>query len=70
MAPIIPVIPGGAAAARRLERALLKAGIHPPFLRYPGGPEGGCFRFVVSIAHTREQLAGLLKVLAGAARRT
>lgn len=64
--PIVPVIPASAQAAARLKRRLLAAGIHPPFIRYPGGPEGGYFRFVVSSEHTRTQLAALALALAGA----
>ncbi|MEN9576006.1 MAG: hypothetical protein RL514_3861 [Verrucomicrobiota bacterium] len=61
--PIVPVIPATPRAAARLKRRLLAAGIHPPLIRYPGGPEGGYFRFVVSSAHTRAQLAALAAAL-------
>ncbi|MBI5800385.1 MAG: pyridoxal phosphate-dependent aminotransferase family protein [Verrucomicrobia bacterium] len=61
--PIVPVIPVSAKEAARLKRRLLAAGIHPPFIRYPGGPEGGFFRFVVSSEHTRAQLASLAGAL-------
>jgi glycine C-acetyltransferase/8-amino-7-oxononanoate synthase len=47
----------------RLRRALLSGGIYPPFIRYPGGPPGGYFRFVISNQHTREQLMQLLEAL-------
>ena len=58
--------PAAAAAQvrpRRLNRALLAAGIYPPFIKYPGGPPNGYFRFVISSEHTRPQLDGLIKVL-------
>ena len=61
--PIVPVIPASPKEADRLKRRLLAAGIHPPFIRYPGGPEGGYFRFVVSSEHTRRQLAALAEAL-------
>lgn len=61
--PILPVIPTSAQSAERLKRRLIAAGIHPPFIRYPGGPEGGYFRFVVSSEHTRKQLAALAGAL-------
>ena len=64
--PIVPVIPASAQAAARLKRRLLAAGIHPPFIRYPGGPESGYFRFVVSSEHTRAQLAALTQAFVGA----
>ena len=63
--PIVPVIPASTSAAGRLKQRLLRAGIHPPFIRYPGGPEGGYFRFVVSSRHTRSQLAALASALRG-----
>jgi 7-keto-8-aminopelargonate synthetase-like enzyme len=49
--------------AARLANALEKEGIHPPWIRYPGGPEAGFFRFAISAAHTTEDLATLARVL-------
>jgi 7-keto-8-aminopelargonate synthetase-like enzyme len=46
-----------------LRNALLKANIYPPFIKYPGGPATGYFRFVISSEHTREQLDNLLTIL-------
>jgi 7-keto-8-aminopelargonate synthetase-like enzyme len=63
--PIVPVIPQSSAKATRLKRRLLAAGIHPPLIRYPGGPEGGYFRLVISSEHTRAQLAALADALLG-----
>jgi 8-amino-7-oxononanoate synthase len=62
--PIVALNPAGPAAAEELRLALLRAGIYPPFLRYPGAPPEGQFRFVVSSAHTRVQLRSLAAVLA------
>ncbi|MFM8470462.1 MAG: aminotransferase class I/II-fold pyridoxal phosphate-dependent enzyme [Limisphaerales bacterium] len=64
--PIVPVIHKSAKEVARLKRRLLASGIHPPFIRYPGGPEGGYFRFVVSSQHTRGQLARLAAALTSA----
>jgi 7-keto-8-aminopelargonate synthetase-like enzyme len=64
--PIALVIPKSANEAARLQRRLLAAGIHPPFIRYPGGPEGGFFRFVVSSEHTDGQLEALAEALTSA----
>lgn len=61
--PIVPLIPASRLEAGRFQRRLLAAGIHPPFIRYPGGPEDGYFRFVVSSEHTRTQLATLAEVI-------
>jgi len=52
-----------AAAAADLKRKLLAAGIFPPFLKYPGGPANGYFRFVISSEHSRKQLDDLVAVL-------
>jgi hypothetical protein len=32
-------------------------------IHYPGGPEHGYFRFMISSEHTRPQLEGLVEVL-------
>jgi len=61
--PIVPLFPQGLSEAVRLRRALLEAGIYPPFVKYPGGPASGYFRFVISSEHSRRQLDGLLGVL-------
>ena len=61
--PIVPVRPKRPAESARLRRALLAAGIYPPFIKYPGGPPNGYFRFVISSEHTRPQLDVLLQVL-------
>ena len=64
--PKVAVIgPATARKAEALKRRLINAGIYPPFIRYPGGPEGGYFRFVVSSQHTRAQLATLADALLG-----
>lgn len=61
--PIVPLLPRRASEAARLNRALLAAGIYPPFIQYPGGPPSGYFRFVISSEHSRRQLDALLEVL-------
>jgi 7-keto-8-aminopelargonate synthetase-like enzyme len=62
-APIIPLIPKDSRESHGLRRRLLAAGIHPPLIRYPGGPETGYFRFVISSEHTRTQLNVLTAAL-------
>ena len=61
--PILALQLTGARAIANLQRALLAANIYPPFICYPGGPAGGGFRFVISSAHTRQQLDRLIAVL-------
>jgi 7-keto-8-aminopelargonate synthetase-like enzyme len=62
--PIVAIHPRSAAQAQKLRKALLAAGIYPPFLRY-GGPRPGYFRFVISSEHTRAHLELLTNTLAG-----
>jgi 7-keto-8-aminopelargonate synthetase-like enzyme len=66
--PIVPFVPRDAAAADLLRRKLLSAEIHPPFIRYPGGPPEGYFRFALSSEHTRPQLERLIEVLGAGAK--
>jgi 7-keto-8-aminopelargonate synthetase-like enzyme len=60
--PIIALVPAKRAVSR-LKAVLLKAAIYPPFIRYPGGPAAGYFRFVISSEHSREQLDSLISAL-------
>ena len=47
----------------RLKRALLAAGIFPPFINYHHGPATGYFRFVISSEHSHRQLTALVNAL-------
>lgn len=64
--PIFRIAPRDGAAARRLSRMLLEAGIYPPRIRYPAGSREEYFRLVVSAAHTPAQLDALADCLARA----
>jgi 8-amino-7-oxononanoate synthase len=61
--PIVGLAPLNAGEVARLSQRLITAGIHPPFIRYPGGPHDGSFRFAISSEHTPGQLDRLAKVL-------
>ena len=61
--PIFGVIPRGRAGAATLQERLLKHGIYPSFIRYPGGPRNGFFRFAISSEHRPEQLEALIAAL-------
>jgi glycine C-acetyltransferase/8-amino-7-oxononanoate synthase len=61
--PIVPLVPRDHREATLIRRKLLAAAIHPPFIRYPGGPKHGYFRFVISSEHTSGQLESLERVL-------
>ncbi|MBI3879453.1 MAG: aminotransferase class I/II-fold pyridoxal phosphate-dependent enzyme [Verrucomicrobia bacterium] len=67
-APMFSLALPRAADSARLRRLLLRRGILPPFIRYPGGPASGSFRFVISSGHTREQLQKLVAALVEFAR--
>ena len=61
--PILGIVPPGEPEAKRLKRELLKAGIFPSLIKYPGGPPTGYFRFAVSSEHTPAQIKLLLAVI-------
>lgn len=61
--PILRVEPRSPQAGRKLRARLESAKIYPPFLRYPGGPDSGYFRFVISSEHSERQLTTLQEVL-------
>lgn len=60
--PIIAIFTEGPEQTEALKKRLLKAGIFPPFIRYPGFSHGW-FRFVISSGHRRSQLDKLIGVL-------
>jgi len=59
-APIVSIVPHGPAEVAKMRQRLLARGVFPSFIRYPGGPRGGYFRFVISSEHSQEQLDALL----------
>lgn len=61
--PMFLVIPASDHENEVLRRKLLTAGIFPSFIRYPGGPESGAYRFAISSEHSAEQLSRLVSVL-------
>jgi 8-amino-7-oxononanoate synthase len=61
--PIMALVPKSDSQAVRLKRDLLKAGIFPSLIHYPGGPGSSYFRFAISSEHTPEQIERLLGVL-------
>ncbi len=62
-APIVCIVPRSAAETSKMRKRLLARGVFPSFIRYPGGPEAGYFRFVVSSEHSKRQLDDLLEGL-------
>lgn len=64
LGPVFSLAATEPARHRRLFTTLRSAGIEPPFIRYPGGPECGLFRFALSSAHSTAAVVRLAKVLA------
>jgi 7-keto-8-aminopelargonate synthetase-like enzyme len=58
-------VPRDAEDEARLRRRLLRAGVFPSFLNYPGVPAGGAFRFTLSSKHARDQIQALIGALTG-----
>jgi 8-amino-7-oxononanoate synthase len=61
--PIVRLPPRSPSETHCLSRDLLTAGVFPPFIKYPGGPPSGNFRFVISSEHSQKQLDGLIELL-------
>jgi glycine C-acetyltransferase/8-amino-7-oxononanoate synthase len=59
-APVFTILPRTTAEIENVRKGLLARGVFPSFIRYPGGPEGGYFRFVISSEHSKKQLDDLL----------
>lgn len=62
--PVIQVTHAGPS----FKRKLLANKIFPTWIRYPGGPSKGYFRFAISSEHTKEQLDNLRSTLSNAPR--
>lgn len=61
--PIVSISFDDPRKTKKLHAALLAAGIYPPFMKYPGGPAEGYFRFAISSEHGRGQIDALVRVL-------
>ncbi len=64
--PIICLTPTNRRQIPALRAALLAQGVFPSFIKYPGGPATGYFRFVISSEHTRDQLDRLIRGICAA----
>ncbi|WP_404424056.1 aminotransferase class I/II-fold pyridoxal phosphate-dependent enzyme [Nibricoccus sp. IMCC34717] len=61
--PVFAVYPSSPTQLAGLKKALSRAKIYPPFIRYLSGPAGGFFRFSVSAHHSFDDLALLAEAL-------
>lgn len=68
--PVLAFTPRGDQASLRARRSLRSAGIYPPFIRYPAGPEGGFLRFAACAMHAWDDLGRLADVVARLGSRT
>ena len=59
-APIIPLVDCGEIKPQALSDHLYDAGILAPFTKYPGSPENGMVRLIVTAGHSEEQIGHLL----------
>jgi 8-amino-7-oxononanoate synthase len=55
-APIVSITYHDEQKNKRLNEILIKNGIYPPFINYPGAPPGGHFRFAITSNHTDAQI--------------
>lgn len=62
-APIVPLVPCDGRHSNLIRRTLLRRRVFPSFIRYPGGPASGYFRFVISSEHTPRQIDDLIAAL-------
>ena len=58
--PIVAYVPPNDGITTSFRKTLLRRGIFPSWIRYPGGPKQGYFRFALSSEHSRVQLEGLV----------
>jgi 7-keto-8-aminopelargonate synthetase-like enzyme len=61
--PVVAFSPASIEEAERLRRALLRADIFPPFIRYYGGPASGFFRFAVCAVHRPREIRLLARTI-------
>ncbi len=61
--PVIGIRPVADRAKEVVDAALLSRGVLPPFMVYPGGAEGGYYRFAISVAHRPEELRRVAEAL-------
>ena len=59
--PIFALVPSHPAQVPRWKRQFVANGIFPSFIKYPGGPQGGYFRFALSSEHTQEEIDALIQ---------
>lgn len=58
-APMLGLTPADEAEGRRWRRALVREGVFPSLIQYPGGPPGGFLRIAFSSEHSEADLARL-----------
>jgi glycine C-acetyltransferase/8-amino-7-oxononanoate synthase len=64
--PIIPLVPRHPDDVPRLKQQFIANGVFPSFIKYPGGPADGYFRFALSSEHDEAQIDALVRAFKGA----
>lgn len=74
LTPVTTFTPSGSADELRMRRALVRAGIYPSFIHYPGGASTGFLRLALSARHSRLEVerlaAAVVAGMLGAASRS
>ena len=63
LTPIAMFVPGSREVNMKIHRRLLDANVLIPYNFYPGGPEEGFFRMVVTAKHSPEQIKHAIEIL-------
>lgn len=62
-APVVAIVPENLKECSRIRARLVRRGIYPSYIEYPGGPAAGFYRFAISSEHTKRELALLVSAL-------
>ncbi len=64
--PVFPLVFNDPEKDERLKKKLVKKGIYPSFIKYPGAPSGGLFRFIITSSTTKDQITLLFETVKAA----
>ncbi|WP_146395335.1 aminotransferase class I/II-fold pyridoxal phosphate-dependent enzyme [Planctomycetes bacterium CA13] len=65
-APIFSITLEDSEKNQRLSHRLIENGVYPPYINYPGAPQGGHFRFILTSSTTHDQEDRLLETIESA----
>jgi 7-keto-8-aminopelargonate synthetase-like enzyme len=61
--PVFPIVFDDTRKDERLKNKLFENGIYPSFIKYPGAPSGGLFRFIITSSTTEDQIVLLFETI-------